>query len=70
MKARNCNTNRAVTIRKITPENLRSRCWAKQMSVAELARRIGISRQQAYRAVRFPTQHTPSYVKITEVLSE
>lgn len=54
--------------KKIKPENLKRLCWAKGMSVADLARRIGVHRVTVHSAVAMPSRYGPTFRKIEEVL--
>lgn len=54
--------------KKIKPENLKRLCWAKGMSVADLARSIGRNRVTVHNAVKNPRQFGPTFRKIEEVL--
>lgn len=55
-------------LKKIKPENLKRLCWARGLSVAQLAKKIGRHRVSVHRAVANPTQHAPTFEKIKEVL--
>jgi hypothetical protein len=54
---------------KITPQNLKVRCWKKDLTVAALARRIQRSRQMVYFAVENPSRFSPTYQLIEEALA-
>lgn len=54
--------------KKIKPENLKRLCWAKGMSVSDLARRIGVNRVTVHVAVAQPNRYGPTMRKIEEVL--
>lgn len=53
---------------KIKPGNLKTLCWARGMSVADLASKIGRHRVSVHRAVKNPAQNAPTFAKIQEVL--
>lgn len=55
-------------LKKIKPENLKQLCWARGLSVAGLASKIGRHRVSVHRAVKHPKQHGPTFAKIQEVL--
>jgi len=42
-------------LKKVNKKSLRNACWERQMTVSELCRRLGISRQTAYCAWNNPT---------------
>ena len=52
----------------INRKNLKRLCWGRSLSVAALARQIGVSRQSVYRAVGQPQSHQPTFRKIRRVL--
>lgn len=54
--------------KKIKPENLKRLCWAKGMSIADLAKRIGRNRVTVHLAVSQPHRYGPTFRKIEEAL--
>jgi len=59
-----------MSARKVNLKNLKRLCWQRGISVKELARRIGRSRMNVYRAVKEPHRFKPTYQLLEEALCE
>lgn len=54
---------------RITPENLRARCAARQLTITALAAKIGSPRNMVYLAVEKPTRYSGTYERIVAALA-
>jgi hypothetical protein len=52
----------------VTLSNLRSRCRARNMTITQLAERIGQARNMVYLAVEKPSRYSGTYQRILDAL--
>lgn len=53
----------------ITPQSLRARCKARNLTITALAAKIGSPRNMVYLAVEKPTRYSGTYQRIVAALS-